>query len=709
MEATDIEATLNSEISELQAELTRVIQASAVLSGASAVLSDDSVRTDVTQPSPARSPLHLASLSSDPHEPLRSSFPDGSPTTAAAGFGIPSVSSSSMRDSVRDELFRELKQELFAEMRSELLRSKQENAMILQENAAFRKRIDELESASVRASTPTSSGSHRSTPASSTPASPANNTPPDQPAESHLVDPVVFLTQLGNFNADEARWALSQSNYNAHAAADLLLSCPSVPSARIRFEESQYRSPTPRGRGRGGGVTFQPGRGGFTPQFFPLNPAPSLQSAPSAAASSVNADHLASTLGKLTDVIENLGPLLTDSMSRNARATRDSKQRLMSGHKFDVSKIHQYTGDCILGAPDEYWLRPGAWTKQFRNLMLSCTISNEHWTHFALMCCGPTVVTPWEKKFERPSNAGPGWQSSLQLEVQDDGLDVPYARRQSWPAFVRWLSDTFNNRALFEVQHGKFKQVSQLPGESVHAYNVRWTLEKDLVDELAGAEVYPDGTIHAEQLESIYIRSLLGSFSSRLLDLRAISGTLSQVMLTGARDTASDGGLPVGLQLLQQHAVKLDNDQTIASELRKLQSPRSTTRPFFRKSLPFSPQPRNIQRITHLDADPRFSELEDENAAQSECCQDLFFKLQTDGKVNWSAAQMKRLWSDKCCFRCGKQGHQWADCKASQPANPKAFQFANLISSTCPDADDSIPEEDDIRSYLQAVESGHLN
>jgi hypothetical protein len=99
MEATDIEATLNSEISELQAELTRVIQA--VLSGASAVLSDDSVRTDVTQPSPARSPLHLASLSSDPHEPLRSSFPDGSPTIAAAGFGIPSVSSSSMRVSVQ--------------------------------------------------------------------------------------------------------------------------------------------------------------------------------------------------------------------------------------------------------------------------------------------------------------------------------------------------------------------------------------------------------------------------------------------------------------------------------------------------------------------------------------------------------------------------------------------------------------------------------
>ena len=59
--------------------------------------------------------------------------------------------------------------------------------------------------------------------------------------------------------------------------------------------------------------------------------------------------------------------------------------------------------------------------------------------------------------------------------------------------------------------------MSQFPGESVHAYNVRWNLEKDLVDELAGAEVYPDGGIQAVELESMYIRSLLGSFSSRLL------------------------------------------------------------------------------------------------------------------------------------------------------------------------------------------------
>ncbi len=67
----------------------------------------------------------------------------------------------------------------------------------------------------------------------------------------------------------------------------------------------------------------------------------------------------------------------------------------------------------------------------------------------------------------------------------------------------------------------------------------------------------------------MYIRSLAGSFSSRLLDLRPIGGTLSQIVPGGARTTDSDSGLSVGLQLLQQHVVKLDNDQIIASELRQ--------------------------------------------------------------------------------------------------------------------------------------------
>jgi hypothetical protein len=180
-----------------------------------------------------------------------------------------------------------------------------------------------------------------------------------------------------------------------------LLSSTPVPSARIRLDESQYRPP--RGRGRGD----------HTPQLFrsslSTNPVLHQQSVPLASGSSVRDDQLASTLGKLTDVVGNLGTLITDNMRRNTGSTRDSKQRLISSHKFDTNKIHPYTGECTLGDPHEYWLIPGSWTKHFRNLILSCTISHDHWTHFARMCCEPTVVTPWETEFEKPGNAGPGW------------------------------------------------------------------------------------------------------------------------------------------------------------------------------------------------------------------------------------------------------------------------------------------------------------
>ncbi len=149
-----------------------------------------------------------------------------------------------------------------------------------------------------------------------------------------------------------------------------------MPSPRIRLDESQYRPP--RGRGSGG----------HTPQLFrsslSANPVHHQQSVPLAAGSSVRDDQVASTLGKLTDVIDNLGTLITDNMSRNAGSTRDSKQRLMSGHKFDTSKIHPYTGEYTLGAPHEYWLCPGSWTKHFRNLMLSCTISHDNWTRMTV-------------------------------------------------------------------------------------------------------------------------------------------------------------------------------------------------------------------------------------------------------------------------------------------------------------------------------------
>ncbi len=99
------------------------------------VFSDDSVCVGYVPSSPTRSTLHLASMSS---ESFGSPYTDGNPNTASTGLGISSVSSSSLHDSVRDELLREF----FADMRSDLLRSKQETAVVQQENTALRQRIE---------------------------------------------------------------------------------------------------------------------------------------------------------------------------------------------------------------------------------------------------------------------------------------------------------------------------------------------------------------------------------------------------------------------------------------------------------------------------------------------------------------------------------------------------------------------------------------
>ena len=226
--------------------------------------------------------------------------------------------------------------------------------------------------------------------------------------------------------------------------------------------------------------------------------------------------------------------------------------------------------------------------------MLSCTISNHHWTHFALMCAHGR----WTE--------GNGIRKGKATLVRDGNLLSNFTcrmavwmyRRQRWPDFIRWLASSFNIRAHFELQHAKFKQLTQNPGEAVHVYIVLWNLERDLVEELAVAEVYPAGSVHEEEFENMYIRSLVISVSSKLYDLRAIGGTLNQVMHGGVRDTVSDGSskLSLGLQLLQKHAVKLDNDQLIASELRKLHSPRALARTFPRQSFPFSSQ----RHTTHI-------------------------------------------------------------------------------------------------------------
>ena len=83
---------MTDEVAQLQVQDTRMINTTRHFEFLS-TFSDYCPCIGDLPSSPARSPLHLASLSS---EPLRSPYTDGSPTTATDGLGTSSVSSSSM-------------------------------------------------------------------------------------------------------------------------------------------------------------------------------------------------------------------------------------------------------------------------------------------------------------------------------------------------------------------------------------------------------------------------------------------------------------------------------------------------------------------------------------------------------------------------------------------------------------------------------------
>ena len=57
-----------------------------------------------------------------------------------------------------------------------------------------------------------------------------------------------------------------------------------------------------------------------------------------------------------------------------------------------------------------------------------------------------------------------------------------------------------------------------------------WGSKSGRSTDLPSFELYPAGTIHEEELENMYIHSLIGPFSSKLTDLHVIRGTLNQVV-----------------------------------------------------------------------------------------------------------------------------------------------------------------------------------
>ena len=124
---------------------------------------------------------------------------------------------------------------------------------------------------------------------------------------------------------------------------------------------------TPRGRGCGGSTPTQSLRPGlmYNRQTLPLAVTQSVDTHRDQLC-----DHPPPVLDKLADslsgLMDTMSTLAAGSDARESRA-RDSGERLsMSGRKFDSNKLIHFNGLCELGPLDEYWLRPGAWTRKFR-------------------------------------------------------------------------------------------------------------------------------------------------------------------------------------------------------------------------------------------------------------------------------------------------------------------------------------------------------
>ncbi len=144
--------------------------------------------------------------------------------------------------------------------------------------------------------------------------------------------------------------------------------------------------------------------------------------------------------------------------------------------------------------------------------------------------CGDVVTELWETEFETPVNVESGCQPVLLLEIQDDGGEVPYTHMRDCPFFVRWLCKQFKNPGLYQIQRRVFEDFTkQRSGETVYQYNHHWNLEKELLDQLASANMYESGT-YSYLLEDIYIRSLLLPLGNKLRDLKSVGTTLVKIL-----------------------------------------------------------------------------------------------------------------------------------------------------------------------------------
>ena len=173
---------------------------------------------------------------------------------------------------------------------------------------------------------------------------------------------------------------------------------------------------------------------------------------------------------------------------------------------------------------------------------------------------------------------------------------------------MRWLCKKFKNPGLYQIQRRVFEDFTkQRSGETVYQYNHRWNLEKELLDELVSANMYEPGT-YSCWFEDIYIRSVLLPLGNKLRDLKTVGTTLLKILpsLRDAQDPGYEEEVKLSLEIkfLKKHAVEIEKDQLVSSELYRLET--GTSRLIFSRKVITSP---SLSFVRSTSSSPRVNNL----------------------------------------------------------------------------------------------------
>jgi hypothetical protein len=116
--------------------------------------------------------------------------------------------------------------------------------------------------------------------------------------------------------------------------------------------------------------------------------------------------------------------------------------------------------------------------------------------------------------------------------------------------------------------------------------------------------------------------------------------------------------LPLEIKFLQEHVVEIEKDQLISLELYRLETGTSrlisSRKTIISPSHFFTRSTSSHPRVNNLTVSARITALESGSELGDNPTDQIYHKLRGQGRILWSRDQMRLLWTEHCCFKCGE-------------------------------------------------------